>query len=325
MKKLCIEEGNSSDGRMNLLVVNAIEVAQNLVTYSEFMDMSINRSLDFAKSSHGIKLSPTMSTINVVNAVNYPVECIRAIQNRLSIVVELDFAIDDHIITDGHWLKDNLICLLSNAVKYSITGDVNLRCRIVTGVDPSQKLVRFEVEDHGIGVTQLQREKLFKPFSQTQNRAGGTGLGLYALSKRIQALGGSCGIDGRTDNTPGSSVWFTFPLISGDAELGSNDKLIFPLRKEMGNMDVEEECIITTSSDDCLVQEGTTAPHKGKVLIVDDSPMVLKMLTKCLKSASYHVVVAENGAEACARCDEQDHPFDVIIIDVQMPVRALGQ
>ena len=67
------------------------------------------------------------------------------------------------------------------------------------------------VEDHGVGVPEEMRETLFQPFRQAQRMTGGTGLGLYSLFKRVEALGGYCGVNELSDGTPGSSFWFSFP------------------------------------------------------------------------------------------------------------------
>ena len=67
------------------------------------------------------------------------------------------------------------------------------------------------IEDHGVGIPEEMRETLFQPFRQAQRMAGGTGLGLYSLFKRVEALGGDCGVKARSDGTPGSAFWFSFP------------------------------------------------------------------------------------------------------------------
>jgi CheY-like chemotaxis protein len=295
------------------------------MTYSEFMSMSINRSLDFTKSTHGVGLSPTFSSINLSDAIKYPVECIRAIQFRVSIVVELDVPVNDHIITDGHWLKDNLICLLSNAVKYSVDGDISMRCKIVTNFSNDglpEKFVRFEVEDHGIGIPELHREKLFQPFSRTQNQAGGTGLGLYSLSKRIQALGGAFGIEGRIDGSHGSLVWFTFPYRQDIMRNRTKAPLSVNGSFEISRSD----SVRTESAEDFLnIERNSGSSDLKLVLIVDDSPMITKMLKRSLEAASYAVVAAGNGAEACLSYDKNEGKFDAIVTDIQMPVREKFQ
>eukprot|EP01039_Chlorochromonas_danica_P009203 gene9203-10163_t len=84
------------------------------------------------------------------------------------------------------------------------------------------KLLVFEVEDEGIGVSEEARHRLFNPFQQTQRLAGGTGLGLYSLAKRCEAIKGHCGVSGRKDGKSGSCFWFSVPY-RPDFELSKGD------------------------------------------------------------------------------------------------------
>jgi CheY-like chemotaxis protein len=119
------------------------------------------------------------------------------------------------------------MCLFSNAIKYSSGGSVVVRCFLTENkTDPKPNLddveivsdsedgrsICVEVEDSGIGITLEKRLMLFSPFQQAQRMAtGGTGLGLYSLRKRIDSLGGDCGIKDRHDRKQGTLFWFTFP------------------------------------------------------------------------------------------------------------------
>jgi signal transduction histidine kinase len=151
--------------------------------------------------------------------VQFPIECMSNIQERIGIKVEaLSEEICSHIITDKQWLQENLLCLLSNAVKYSTEGSVTIKgklCpmkrevesnsvslftlrsakRIIPVTDDADieehktgnkvDCLVFEVEDTGIGVSEEAMKNLFNPFKQAQRLAGGTGLGLYSLAKRM--------------------------------------------------------------------------------------------------------------------------------------------
>jgi hypothetical protein len=79
--------------------------------------------------------------------------------------------------------------------------------------------------------------------------------------------------------------------------------------------------MMQSANGQVIIKQGSRGSVREQVLIVDDSPMILKMLKRSLEAASYNVVVAENGAEACARYDEHVGKFDAIITDIQMPVR----
>jgi signal transduction histidine kinase len=146
------------------------------------------------------------------------------------------------ITTDRQYLSDNLLCLVSNAVKFSHRGatiDVHLRLENGTPQFPSRpsvshspvltnspsqlssqrsdqcsdqsvQMVVVTVEDTGVGLTAEARETLFLSTSQVRD-SGGTGLGLFSLAKRVEALGGEYGVQGRPDKAQGSLFWFTFP------------------------------------------------------------------------------------------------------------------
>ena len=117
-------------------------------------------------------------------------------------------------ITDNHWFKENVLCLLHNSVKFSAdgTGQIDVTCTVNT-LDSigSSHLILVEVEDNGIGVPPDKLDSLFKPFSQVNRSQGGTGLGLFSLSRRIEALNGSFGVRRRTDGNRGSCFWFSIP------------------------------------------------------------------------------------------------------------------
>ena len=106
---------------------------------------------------------------------------------------------------------ENLLCLLSNAVKYSDKGatievSTELKDKInsieqsADKEDDTQQNLTIMVADTGIGISNEKQMELFKPFKQAQRLAGGTGLGLFAMSKRMEALGGECGVRGRQGN-----------------------------------------------------------------------------------------------------------------------------
>ena len=94
------------------------------------------------------------------------------------------------------------------------------------------------IEDHGVGVSEEIQETLFQPFRQAQRHTGGTGLGLYSMYKRMEALGGDCGLKPRSDGKPGSAFWFSFPYRPDTSAMSRRDSRI--VRKgDSGESDVE--------------------------------------------------------------------------------------
>lgn len=142
-------------------------------------------------TSFNIALVPAMGTFEVSNALKMPLTCMRNLQpDRLIVVHSLDADICSHIISDKHWLSENVLCLLSNAIKYSDNGIVDLRINLDNKCDPNtgkpslNPMVLVSVEDSGIGILEDERNDLFQPFTKVSRHSGGTGLGLYSLSKR---------------------------------------------------------------------------------------------------------------------------------------------
>eukprot|EP00981_Chlorochromonas_danica_P009247 scaffold2582_cov162-Ochromonas_danica.AAC.16 len=226
-------EKNTLSGASSVNVIDCLDSIAacivNMRNTNSFMLMTINRCIDYTKASKGLKLVPKYETIDLMETLLLPLNCMKDIQQRVSIVLEpWSKDICSHIITDKQWLQENVLCLLSNAVKYSSEGDVNIRLRFsqsqVTGTMSSLfpslvsselpdevQYLHFEVEDHGIGLSDDAMESLFSPFKQAQRLAGGTGLGLFSLAKRIEALEGNCGVQQRRDGMQGSLFWFEIP------------------------------------------------------------------------------------------------------------------
>jgi CheY-like chemotaxis protein len=255
---------------------------------TEFMKMSINRCMDFAKvANHGLKLAPKYETVEVLEAIHLPLKCMMSVDPEQAIHLNpLPENLCTHVITDAQWLQENILCLTSNAAKYSSHGTITLSVHLhsessllsapaaleglgplgsrtrsdkfgdrefsatidtvhddeqgmsgssmksVSGFDAAQEagatmkpssvekdklMVVIEVEDTGVGLSESARANLFAPFKQAQRLAGGTGLGLFSLANRMEALHGHCGVRSRRDGAQGSLFWFAFPY-KPDAE-----------------------------------------------------------------------------------------------------------
>eukprot|EP00597_Dinobryon_sp_UTEXLB2267_P004678 CAMPEP_0170069456 /NCGR_PEP_ID=MMETSP0019_2-20121128/8128_1 /TAXON_ID=98059 /ORGANISM="Dinobryon sp., Strain UTEXLB2267" /LENGTH=534 /DNA_ID=CAMNT_0010277513 /DNA_START=714 /DNA_END=2318 /DNA_ORIENTATION=- len=210
------------------------DTSQTIAATVEFMSMTINRAIDFTKSSQGIKLLPTFETVDVLAALQWPIAIMRVVQHRIAVELEpVPPSVCRYIIADKGWLTENLLCLLSNAIKYSHAGSISIRCSVRDTSNPSSspspapmdtcedevskesgdslQMFRVEVEDTGIGIAPDMQRRLFTSFQQAQRMTGGTGLGLFSLRSRIVALKGDCGVRDRADGRQGSCFWFEFP------------------------------------------------------------------------------------------------------------------
>ncbi len=357
--------------RLNL-IDNLKECVTSLSDTNSFMLMTINRCIDYAKTAKGIKLTPKLETIDLWETLQMPVNCMKNVQDKVSIEL-LDLPNEmpcRHVITDRQWLQENILCLLSNAVKYSNHGKAIVKVSILRkkmklcsressssgkGIPPSYLL--FEVEDNGIGVPDDLKPALFQPFKQAQRLAGGTGLGLYSLAKRIEGIQGEYGVRSRSNDEKGSVFWFTIPYRPD--ELMSSSLLV----DSIGTMHIDSRSLESPCHDkehsDCdgllpcrvaLSLHSPTALTKTRhlsrststvdlhrkssvqenndleldILLVDDAPTIVKMTSMMLRKLGHRITMAENGEVAISIVEkywkEEGKCFDVILMDLQMPV-----
>jgi len=196
------------------------------------------------------------------------------------------------ILVDEKRLRQILINLLGNAIKFTDKGEVTLIVSSVNKVTDNQTLIRFEVKDSGVGMTPEQLNKIFLPFEQvgdTKRRAAGTGLGL-AISRQLVELMGS-EIFVSSEFGKGSHFWFEVAL---------------PI------VDVKEEAMQKTQQ---------ITGYQGKrrtILIVDDKQENRDVLFSMLTMLGFNVVEASNGQECVAQAKEIQP--DMIFMDLIMPV-----
>jgi hypothetical protein len=114
------------------LIDSITSCLQNIRITNDFMLMTINRCIDYTKASRGLKLTPKYETIDLAETLKLPLSCMMNVQSKVSIQMNpITDIICTHIITDKQWLQENILCLLSNAVKYSTDGNVSISASLV--------------------------------------------------------------------------------------------------------------------------------------------------------------------------------------------------
>jgi CheY-like chemotaxis protein len=190
----------------------------------------------------------------------------------------------DPVLVDGDRLRQVVMNLVSNAVKFTEAGSVRVTCRMVEG------RLRYEVRDTGPGLDDAARAKLFQRFSQvdasTTRAHGGTGLGLAICKGLVEAMGGEIGVKSRVGK--GACFWFEVPV--EPAGLGG---LATPQMLDVG------------------------ALVGLRVLVTDDNPANLELVRSLLGPLGVDVATAPGGAEAVEAAREA--PYDVILMDLRMP------
>jgi CheY-like chemotaxis protein len=320
-------------------------VIKSLMSTCWFLNLTTNRYTDYSKIVHSVHLIPHLVILDLREIIGTSVNCFHDLKDGRECELKIDY-IDDSIVssveTDQQWLQDNLLTLLSNAMKFSRSGTTSYIRAFRTKVscfdaagggleetgndkDTHSDVIRIEVEDCGDGlrasktkdVVDLSSEKgkeeihsLFHDFSfsgSLERKSGGCGSGLFCLAKRVEALHGEYGISPRPFDHDGLIVWFTIPYL--------------PLKPM-------EESKVTGEADEV---EFTSSFH---VLVVDDSLSILKTLKFVLEKHDFTVSTACNGREALLRlCGRKEvdvlpseirGPFttecDAVLMDLQMPV-----
>ncbi|MGV8939712.1 MAG: ATP-binding protein [Allorhizobium sp.] len=252
----------------------------------------INEILDFSKIEHG-KLELEKQATDVVALADSTVNIIRGRATDHGNTVVLDIPESLHALyvwTDPTRLRQVMLNLLSNAVKFTDKGTVTLRLREF--YREGALMLRFEVEDTGIGIDEDGLAKLFKPFSQVDSsisrKYGGTGLGLTICKEIVEKLGGELGMSSTVD--VGSIFWFELCVAAAD----------------------KDEVTYQVNASDMI------SLPRLRVLLVEDNRVNQQVASKFLARLGQDVVVAGDGAEAVAMTETET--FDLILMDMQMPV-----
>ncbi|MFP4332297.1 MAG: ATP-binding protein [Campylobacterales bacterium] len=205
-------------------------------------------------------------------------------------VDELPYA----LIGDEFRLTQVLVNLLSNAIKFTQIGEVKLYIK-ADEVDKNSVILYFEVEDSGIGISKEQTLRLFKPFSQadtsTTRKYGGTGLGLVISKKIVEALGGEIKVDSKEG--VGSRFFFSLKF-----EID---------REKRKDIDIKEPKQIEYIKN-------------LSILVAEDSVVNQEIVTLMLEKIGAKVDIANNGVEAVEMFEESKGGYDLVLMDIQMPI-----
>jgi signal transduction histidine kinase/CheY-like chemotaxis protein len=200
----------------------------------------------------------------------------------------------DRLRGDANRLRQVLVNLISNAIKFTECGSVAVALNIKTapGAGAAREVrLRCAITDTGIGIAADARSQLFKPFSQaddsTTRRFGGTGLGLAICRQVIEAMNGQIGFESEVDR--GSTFWFELDLVVADAVRVREPESTAP----------------------------TPTNLSGRVLVVEDNAVNRTLLAEMLTLLGLNVSMAGNGAEALELLEHQH--FDVAFMDWHMP------
>ncbi len=259
----------------------------------------LNDILDLSKVEAGLlELRPVDFDVRVVVAGVLELLDVRARGRPVSLKAEVDPGVPTVAQGDDKRLRQVLVNLVGNALKFTEEGSITVKVCLVDE-SPGRVQLEFRVRDTGPGIAPEHRESVFGQFEQIDGsvtrRHGGTGLGL-AISKRlVELLGGEIGVDSALGQ--GATFWFTAWL---DVE---------PNWREVKPQPTPEPTVSAL--------RGGPIGGRARILVVDDSPVNRMITSRLIEKAGHEVATAEDGAEAVAAVCHSS--FDLVFMDVQMP------
>lgn len=244
--------------------------------------------LDLSKIGSGkLKINREIVSLpTLINEVHSLME-VRAKEKKLPLILRYEGEIPENIETDRTRLRQILFNLVSNAIKFTAEGKVEIMARVL----PNDSALEVEVTDTGIGISREQQEKLFQPFMQansaTTRGQEGTGLGLAITKQLVSMLGGEIAFESVPNR--GSTFRIKMPIACRRATTAG-----------------------TSNGVNCAATR-----RKSKILLVDDNQMVCKAIGRLLETSGHEVAVAFDGQSALEKARE--FQADVVVLDLELP------
>ena len=294
----------------NLKIPENVEAIQIIKRNGEHLLGLIDDILDLSKIEAGklqianLECSPWKIVSEVASLMR-----VRANEKGLELEVSCNGPLPASIQSDPIRLRQILVNLVGNAIKFTEAGTVRIGTQLK--YDPHNKpILQFEVSDTGIGMAEEQISRIFQPFTQadnsTQRLFGGTGLGLAICKRVTDLLGGTISVTSKPD------AWTTFTLSLPISILDGVEMLENP----------NENTTKTIPEDVPPIEEVATL--NSRVLLAEDCLDNQRLISLLLNKAGADVTIAKNGKLAyklASKARSQKMPFDVILMDMQMPVQ----
>ncbi|MBM7865438.1 response regulator [Heliobacterium gestii] len=267
---------------------------------SRLLSSIINDILDFSKIEAGrIELEAVDYELRLVINDVINLLRVRSEQKNLDFTCDIDSEIPRFLRGDPVRLRQVMINLGGNAVKFTEKGKVALRVTATPQAGKSgagheaARVLRFEIHDTGVGISDEVAPRLFQPFSQadmsTARRYGGTGLGLAIAKRLVEMMGGEIGF--QSISGLGTTFWFTAPLVESPSQTS----------------------VDTPAMADLLMPE---LPEK-QILLVEDNPVNQKLASIQLKKFGLRLHAVSNGREAVDAVRRET--YSLVLMDCQMP------
>ena len=288
---------NGIIGMTSLLLETALDRSQ--LEYAETVRASagslltvINDLLDFSKIEAG-KLDIELIEMDLCSSIEDvgALLAFQAAEKQLELIIDVSPDLPLRVLGDPQRLRQCLVNLLGNAIKFTPTGEIVVEVRAV-GSLMGREMIRFEVRDSGIGIAPEVTPTLFQPFvqadSSTTRHFGGTGLGLSIVRRLVELMGGEVGVNSVVGQ--GSAFWFTLPMTA-------------------------------TAATAAASAPDARAPDK-RILLVELNKTQRRALEGQLTHERYRVELASNGADALDQLRAalaSAQPFDAVLIGSELP------
>ncbi len=251
----------------------------------------INDILDFSRIEAG-KLALEETDFDLPQLLQGVLDQVsfQALEKALQVRLELDPGLPRYLRGDPLRLSQVLLNFANNAVKFSASGEVVIRATEVAAGE-NGSLIRFSVQDQGVGISPAEQARLFQAFQQADNSAtrrhGGTGLGLSICKRLVELMGGTVGV--RSAPEQGSTFWCEIRFACGSAPLAA-EPAPPPAPRRLAGL---------------------------QILVAEDNLLNQQVAREMLAHGGATVTIANNGVEALARLKQQQ--YDCVLMDIQMP------
>lgn len=268
------------------------KLTSQIVNSSEMLLQLINDLLDFSKIEAG-KLALDYGPYNLRQSIRKLLDIFHAQASNkgLTIKLNIDKELPKEMIFDELRLKQVLANLISNAIKFSSAGDIEIGIK-VKQKDNTHCLFDVWVQDNGIGISESQQENLFQPFiqaeSSTARKYGGSGLGLNICNKLLEQMSSKLHVVSAIGQ--GSRFYFTLEFCHS----------------------IGEEYIQNQEAEQLITQF-----QKTRVLLAEDNDINVEVIMAMLNATNLQIIRAANGNDAIYTLSQQS--FDIILMDIQMP------
>lgn len=284
-------------------------VRDYLKTVKESADglmLLLNEILDFSRiEAGGFQLESVPFRLRAALDQTLKTLGVRASEKGLQLVGDLPEDLPDRLVGDPLRLRQILTNLVGNAIKFTARGRVTVRVAALPlseeergGEEPEEVLLQFGVTDTGMGISPDDQQRIFAPFTQadasTTRQYGGTGLGLNIASSLVRLMGGRIWVESELGR--GSTFHFTARFQAASRSLGSASQDELPARRDAT----------------------AVAPCRLRVLLAEDTIPNQKLVLAILGERGHAVQIASNGRDAIELVQQQD--FDLVLMDVQMPI-----